>query len=73
MMVIMVIVAVLGVLIWLLSGGLTHRPPEPSRRDLRIGRNQDGTYYIYDVDTDDVLGTFESEDIAKEHLDSLKS
>lgn len=73
MMALMIIVAVLGFIIWLLCGGLTHRPPEPSRRDLRIGRNQDGTFYIYDNDTNDVLGTFESEDIAKEHLDSLKS
>lgn len=45
---------------------------KPDPRDLRIGRNPDSTYYIYDKKTNDVIGTFPDKETAAQNLKDLK-
>lgn len=45
---------------------------KPDPRDLRIGRNADNTYYIYDKANNDVIGTFPDKQTAAQHLKDLK-
>lgn len=66
------LIPILGaaLLLWVCSG--SRKDGKTDSRDLRIGRNTDGLYYIYDVESGEVLGTFPDRDAARDYLRDLQ-
>lgn len=67
-----VIIVILGIalLIWICSGSGNNKTPDT--KDLRIGRNIDGKYYIYENGTGDVIGTYPDQETARQHLEEYR-
>jgi len=70
-----VLIPILGLLLllWVCSDRKGSAPDSPDSRDLRIARNSDGLYYIYDEENGQTIGSFPDMETAADHLKDLQN